>query len=139
MVRWLARNPRYLPLFIAIGWFLARVAARLRKSDLPAFVRNLRCGRYPHGPPEAIRVISWFWLHHVFGDRNTCYGRALTLYRFLEAADDDVRLHMGIEPRPDAAQRLRAHAWVSHRGSIVEGPVEAFEGTLREVPLERPA
>ena len=138
MVMWLARRPKYIPLFFAVGWFLACAPRVMRKRNLRDFVRILRAGFYPRGPREAIHDIAAFWLIHFFPDRNTCYGRALTLYRFLDEPDRDVKLHMGIEPQRRGGE-LRGHAWVSLRGAIVEGPPEAFDGKLREVPLEQPA
>ncbi len=136
MVMWLVRRPQYIPLFCAIGWFLLRVPHMLGRGNMRAFVRQLRSRSYPRGTHEAINAIAAFWLIHFFPDRNTCYGRALTLYRFLDARDGDVRLHMGIEPKRSENDRLRGHAWVSLRGAIVEGPREAYEGNLREIVLE---
>lgn len=137
MVMWLARRPHRIPLFVAVGWFIARAPALLAQRNLRSFVRELRAGSYPRGSREAINAIAAFWLIHFFPARNTCYGRALTLYRFLDEHDSDVALHLGIEPKRWENDRLRGHAWVSLRGEILEGPPEAYEGNLREIPLER--
>ena len=65
--------------------------------------------------------------------RNTCYVRALTLYRFLDAGGRDVGLHVGIERHQ--TDRLRGHAWITVDGQMLEGPPEVEAGSIVEVNL----
>ena len=65
--------------------------------------------------------------------RNTCYVRAFTLYRFVDAGTRDVRIHFGVEP--DRSDRLRGHAWVTVDGEMLEGPPEVTTGSIVEVNL----
>ncbi len=128
-----------LPLFFAIGWFIWRAPRALARQDLRTFVRALRRGRRPVGTHSNIQRMRGFWLTRCFRTHNTCYVRAMTLYRFLDAQSGGLRLHLGIENATAEHDRLHAHAWVSLEGSIVEGPPAAYEGRVREIALERGA
>lgn len=70
-----------------------------------------------------------------FRSHNTCYVRALTLYRFINAPNQQVGIHFGIEQRNDPKERLRGHAWVSIDGEVVEGPQDQITGKLIEMPI----
>ncbi len=127
---------RNVPLFLNIGWFIFRAPARMRRQDLRTFVRGLRSGTHPLGSQALIARMSSYWLWRCFQSRNTCYIRAMTLYRFLDVPSDRVRLHLGIEHRDRAHDRLHGHAWVSVDGRIIDGPPVAYEGRVREIPLD---
>ncbi len=62
-----------------------------------------------------------------------CYVRALTLYRFLDPGAALLRIHFGVEPGVDAADRLRGHAWISVGGDIFETPDPVRAGRVREI------
>ena len=68
--------------------------------------------------------------------RNTCYMRALTMYRFLDAGDATVRFHVGVEERDDPAVRLHGHAWVSVDGVVIEEGPLAVGRPMREVDVD---
>jgi hypothetical protein len=57
--------------------------------------------------------------------RDTCYVRALTLYRFLDPGTHDVQLRVGVEWHDRPGGVLRGHAWVTLDGQVLEGPPEA--------------
>ena len=67
--------------------------------------------------------------------RNTCYLRAFTLYRFLDAGDRRVGIHFGIQPPAQPGDRLRGHAWVTVDGLLLEGPEEVARGGILEIPV----
>ncbi len=71
-----------------------------------------------------------FWLLRFFGRHNTCYIRAMTLYRYLDTESERLRLHLGVERRDDPAERLRGHAWVSLDGTIWRAPKQHSRGAL---------
>jgi hypothetical protein len=119
-----------------IAAFILRAPRSIASNDLRSFIASLRGGRVPRAHKERIVRLRTFLLgKRLFARANTCYVRALTLYRFLDAPDADVRVHLGIEHRGDARERLRGHAWVSLAGAIIEGPPVAFEGRVHEIPL----
>jgi hypothetical protein len=129
-------GPRDVPLFLAIGWFILTSRFRLSRRDVRAFVRALRTGRRPLGSQQTVMRMCSYWLWRAFRNCNTCYMRSITLYRFLDAPSSRLGLHMGIEQRANPAERLRSHAWVTLDGSVIYGPPVAYEGRLREIPLE---
>jgi hypothetical protein len=140
MVRRIARlllHPRDAWLALHIGIAIAVLPRWIAAHDLRDMHR-LRRSRLPL-PRAAYARIAWFrawWLQQaLFRARDTCYVRALVLYRFLDAPDADVRLHLGIEARTSAEDRLRGHAWVSVRGAVVEAPPAVQEGRIREIAL----
>lgn len=135
--RTLIRRPHDLVLVAAIGLFIARLPQRIeRAASLPELLRELRRARRPRASQERIVRLRGWWMWKRFGTMNTCYGRALTLYRFLDVPDEAIALHLGIEVR-DARERLHGHAWVSVHGRIVEGPDEVLQGRVREVALAK--
>lgn len=126
-----------LRLFVSIGWFILRAPDRMRRQDLRTFVRGLRAAKRPRGTHERVSRMASYWFWRCFPSRNTCYMRAMTLYRFLDVSSDRVRLHLGIEHRESTHDRLHGHAWVSVDGRIIEGPPIAYEGRVREIALDR--
>jgi hypothetical protein len=57
--------------------------------------------------------------------RDTCYVRALTLYRFLDPGTHDVQLRVGVEWHDRPGGVLRGHASVTLDGAVLEVPPEA--------------
>ena len=139
-LRAFVKEPSDVPAALRIGAFIARVPSILHRTDLQSALRTLRPGG-PGSPRysfERIARLRALCLRaSFFGARNTCYVRALTLYRFLDAPDDEVTLHFGIEHRNRGGDRLRGHAWVTLRGELLEGPDEVILGRVREIPITR--
>ena len=134
--RRLVRRPGDIPLLATIGWFVATLPKRIERApDVEQLLRDLRGAKWPRASQERVARLRGWWLWKRFGDRNTCYVRALTMYRFLDAPPDQLRLHMGIEESDASHDRLHGHAWVSVAGRIVEGPEQALAGRVREIPL----
>ncbi|MFN2449583.1 MAG: lasso peptide biosynthesis protein [Candidatus Baltobacteraceae bacterium] len=130
-------HPRNLPLFVQVGWFIATAPNRMAKTELSSFVRTLREGALRRADRGTLSRMRAFWLVRFFPRHNTCYIRAMTLYRFLQCDTGRLRLHFGIEHRSNSRERLHGHAWVSHDGSVIEGPPIAFTGGVREIVLEK--
>lgn len=135
------RTPGEALLALRIALFVLRLPGDLGRSDVPTFLRRLR------GAPrtrtarvdaavERIRrvsraVLSLPRLWH----RNTCYVRALIFYRFLDAGDRELRLHLGIEQRgPERA--LHGHAWLTLGDEVLEAPDDVVLAGLREMRLD---
>jgi hypothetical protein len=125
-------------LALRIGFFLWRAPARLRRTSLPALLESLQHSRTarlggPQGSRSQVARFRGRWLRQLgFRDRNTCYMRALTLFRFLDPQDGELSIHFGVEEGP-ASDRLRGHAWVSLDGRILEMPDPVAAGRVREV------
>jgi hypothetical protein len=137
------RSPRDFVLAVRIGCFVRQLPADLARHDLTTFLQHLRRagGKQPRDPSDvraqaphirriAMAVLSlpgfWRW--------NTCYVRALVIYHFLPAGENDVQLHIGIEQRgPQRA--LHGHAWLTLGDELVEAPDDVMLSSLREIPL----
>jgi hypothetical protein len=128
-------------LFLRIGWFIARAPVDMEKLDLPAFIESLGTGGRPSAADPwsgrwLIVRLRTIWLRlPYFRARNTCYVRALVLYRFLDPGPHHVGVHVGVEPPRAQGDRLRGHAWVTVDGEVLEGPPEVIAGRVREVRL----
>jgi hypothetical protein len=140
-IRYWFRQPSDVLLAAQIALFIWRAPAHMRGQHLGAFLASLRSRPRPRARSvqESLERIQrlrglCLWLPPL-RSRNSCYIRALTLYRFLEAGEDKVTIHFGIEERDDPAERLRGHAWVELNGRLLEGPPEVIHSVLREVPL----
>jgi hypothetical protein len=126
--RRLLRQPGDLVLMLRIGWFIWRLPHRLRRQPLPPLLDGIRAASRPSAPDITIGVeriirLRTPWLRrHRFGTHNTCYVRALSLYRFLDAGDHDFRIHFVVEPARTPDARIRGHAWVTVENSIIEEP-----------------
>jgi hypothetical protein len=138
-------SPRDIVLAIRIALFVRRLPDDLARRDVTTFLKGLRrmnaaAGRGRGGDVHArarhlrriaMAVLSlprfWHW--------NTCYVRALIMYRFLAAADHDVVLHIGIEQR-GAERALHGHAWLTLDDELLEAPGDVLLSSLREVPLD---
>ena len=137
----LATRPKEAVLALHMAAFIARLPNLLAQSDLPTLLRRVREERHvPRASFETIRVIRGICLRVApLANRNTCYVRALTLYRYVDAPDAELALHLGIEHRDAAHTRLHGHAWVTRNGSILEAPASVTDGKIFEIPLRRGA
>lgn len=134
------KRPRDLILALQIGLFILQVPSILKRRELNQFLQSLREPKRRaatlHSDMESIVRLRSPWLRlPMFGSHNTCYVRALTLFRFLDAPGKHVGIHFGIEQRDDRAERLRGHAWVTVDGEVVEGPQGEITGRLIEIPI----
>ena len=124
-----------------IALFVVRAPHELERADLPSYLRALRrAQRPPSRDREAsqqrvVRLRNGVLALPRLWRRNTCYVRALVLYRFLDAGDADVRLHLGVEER-GRGEHLHGHAWVSVNGDVVEGPEGVLLERLQEIPVD---
>lgn len=138
--RRLLRRPDDIILTLRIGWFIWRLPHRLRKQPLPRLLDALRAARQPAAPDVAsgleriIRLRTPWLRRYRLGTHNTCYVRALSLYRFLDAGNHDLRIHFVVEPARTPHARIRGHAWVTVDNQIIEEPERLrAEGRTREV------
>lgn len=122
------RTPGDLALICAIGHFMWQVPRRLKRSELPDFLDEVRHLPRPSAADPAAsveRIIRlrrpWFRLPWL-APYNTCFMRAMTLYRFIDAPGRDLRIHFVIEDGRRQGDRLRSHAWVTIDGVVIEEP-----------------
>jgi hypothetical protein len=125
------RTPSDLAWLVRIGWFVLRLPGDVERNHLEGFLSRLERAprpraRDPRSGAERVARLRQPWLR-VPGlrSRDTCYVRALTLYRFLDAAGHDVQLRIGVEWFDRVGGVLRGHAWVTLDGQVLEGPPEA--------------
>ncbi len=138
--REVVREPGDLRLCVHIAAFIHRAPSLLAASDLRSFVERLRLQPVPRAEYERIKRIRTFLLgRRIFARANTCYVRALTLYRYLDAPDASLGFHIGIERRDRASDRLHGHAWVTIQGRMLEGPPAALQGRVREIDFLKAA
>jgi hypothetical protein len=135
----LLAHPRDMWLLLHIGASIALTPAWVARANLrnPVSLRRSSL-RLPLPRAEQERILwlrSWWLDLPPFRRFNTCYVRAIVLYRFLRAADNDVKLHFGIEKRERLHERLRGHAWVTLNGTALEAPQPVLEGRVREIDL----
>ena len=129
-------EPGDLRLCWQIAVFVARAPRLIETQDLRSFIDGLRSDPAPRGRyAQVARLRSFVLSKPWFARANTCYVRALTLYRFLDERDGDIGLHFGIERRACVSDRLHGHAWITLKGKMLEGPPEAVEGRIREIRL----
>jgi len=69
----------------------------------------------------------------LFRARNTCYVRALTMFRFLADDGRSMRIHFGVEPGTDPGDRVRGHAWVTVGDDVLEAPQPLLSGRVSEL------
>jgi hypothetical protein len=135
------RTPADALLMIEMASFIAGLPLKVSRSDVPTFFRRLERSRRP----RAKTLLSGYWRIARVRDacltlprlwrRDTCYVRALTLYRFLDGRGSTVRVHFGVEQPASRGERLRGHAWVSVDGRLFEGPDAVRQRRIQEVPL----
>lgn len=119
-------QPSDLPLALQLGYFIWRAPSKLEVSHLAHLLDRLRSKPRPAASSidegfSRIMRLSEPWLRlRAFRERNTCYLRALILYRFLEAGERDLRIHFVVEPGVNLGGRLRGHAWVTVDGEVLD-------------------
>jgi hypothetical protein len=132
------RQPSDLWLALRIGHFLWYAPARMARSALPSLLAELAAAPRPAAPDlgagmERITRLRGLWLRRRrFHSRNTCYLRALTLFRFLDGSHRRVRIHFGVEPGA-GGERHRGHAWVTIDGELWEAPEANTAGRVQEI------
>jgi len=140
-LRLLFTEPANAWLALHIGYFIISAKRKLARQSLPEFIAGLRRRSFVPAPQASaervVRFRNWWLNRSQLQNFNTCYVRAMTLYRFLDAPDKDLRLHIGIETRERAGERLRGHSWVSLDGRMIEGPEAVAQGRIREIALPR--
>ncbi|MEP7360074.1 MAG: lasso peptide biosynthesis B2 protein [Chloroflexota bacterium] len=120
-----------IPWLVRMGWFVLRLPDDVERKHLEEFLASIEIAPRPqandaHAGAERIARLRQPWLR-VPGlrSRDTCYVRALTLYRFLDRGTHDVQLRVGVEWHDRPGGVLRGHAWVTLDGEVLEGPPEA--------------
>ncbi len=122
------RSPADVYWSLRIGWFVIRLSGNVERTHLTDFLGGLRSAARPSaidsraGAQRIARLRQpWLRLPGLRG-RDTCYVRALSMYRFLDAGAHDMQLRIGAEwfDRPGGA--LRGHAWVTLDRDVLEGP-----------------
>lgn len=138
--RRLLRQPGDIVFTLRIGLFVWRLPHLLQRHPLPELLDTLRAGGRPAaadidtGLERIIRLRKPWLRKRRFGSHNTCYVRALSLYRFLDAGDHDFRIQFVAEPARTPDERLRGHAWVTVDDRILEEPERLrAEGLTHEV------
>jgi hypothetical protein len=136
------RRPADVVLLFEVALFIVRLPARVRGSDVPTFVRRLERAARPKaatidaGYARIARIRDACLAMPRLWRRDTCYVRALTLYRFLDPGRRSMRVHVGIEQPQSSTERLRSHAWISVDGRLFEAPDAVRERRIHEVPLD---
>lgn len=135
------RSPSDALLLLEIGIFIALLPRSIGRSDIPMFLCEMDRARRPRALTierayeriarlrNACFVMPRLWRH------DTCYVRALTLYRFLDAGEHCMQVHVGVEQAQLHTDRLHGHAWVSIDGQFFEVPAAVHERRIREIPL----
>ena len=134
-VRRTLQDPGDIALAGRIGFFLLLIARRLDKTPLGELLKEIdeHRGATVRGV-ERIARLRQAWLASPFmSARNTCYVRAMTLYRFLDSGSQVKRIHFGVEPGVSATDRLHGHAWVTLDGELLEAPEPVLAGRVREL------
>lgn len=132
-------RPTDLVLAFRIGVFLWLLPRRLDRQPLDRLLRELasesRDGSSDlHADAQRISRLRQAWLASpLFRERNTCYIRALTLYRFLDDGRSSIRIHFGVEPGMNTEDRIHGHAWVTVNGDVFEAPEPLLSGRVREL------
>ena len=133
-----ARSPADAVLTVRIALFIARLPADLGRQDVASFLRELRssprppCADVHAGVARVKRIRDAVLSLPRYWQRNTCYVRALTLYRFVDAGERRLRLHFGIERQ----ERLHGHLWLTLDRELLEAPDGVMLSALREVPFD---
>lgn len=133
------REPRDIVLALRIGAFLWTLPRRLDRQPLDLLLHDLaRESRHGagdlHSNAQRISRLRQAWLASpLFRARNTCYVRALTLFRFLADDGRAMRIHFGVEPGTDPGDRVRGHAWVTVGDEVLEAPEPLLSGRVSEL------
>lgn len=135
------RSPGDVALALHMGWFLLTLPRRMARTPLPDLLARIERSPRPYacGLDRVVRLRNP-WLYRVFPSRNTCYMRALCVYRFLTPdPGSELRIHFGVEPGTDPTDRLRGHAWVTLDAMLLEPPEPVVAGRVREIYVYPPA
>ena len=133
------RQPADVVLALRIGVFLWRLPRRLDRQPLDGVLRELAtesgdASSDLHSDAQRISRLRQAWLASpLFRARNTCYIRALTLFRFLAHDGRSLRIHFGVEPGTHPGDRVRGHAWVTAGEEVLEAPEPLLSGRVSEL------
>ena len=129
-LRDVVRRPSDLVWLLRVGWFVARLPRNVETTHLRELMQRLASDPRPtaadvHEGAARVARLRQPWLRLPgLRSHDTCYVRALTLYRFVDAGSHDVRLRVGAEWHDRPGGVLRGHAWVTCDGNVLEGPPE---------------
>jgi hypothetical protein len=143
--RRLLRQPGDIVFTLRIGLFVWRLPRLLQRQPLPDLLNDLRNASRPAardidtGLERIIRLRKPWLRKRRLGSHNTCYVRALSLYRFLDAGDHDFRIYFVAEPARTPGERLRGHAWVTVDNRILEEPERLRDEGLTHEVYSHPA
>jgi|JI10StandDraft_1071094.scaffolds.fasta_scaffold128859_3 hypothetical protein len=118
----LLHHPDDLHFALQLGWFLWQAPSDMQASHLAELLDETASSPRPTAPSpqvslERILRLSRPWLQLPWlRARNTCYLRALLLYRFLDSGDQPMQIVYAVETDPTPGARLRGHAWISVGG-----------------------
>lgn len=138
-IRRTLQKPEDVGLALRIGLFLIVMPWRLERSPLDAVLcriersRKSRSGDLEGGIGRISRLRQAWLASPLLRERNTCYLRAITLYRFLDPHGRGMRIHFGVEPGVNSNDRLRGHAWVTLDGVLLEAPEPVLAGRVSEI------
>lgn len=138
-LRHVVRRPSDVAWLLRIGWFVTRLPSNVAHTHLRELLDRL--ARDPR--PRALDIDSsaeriarlrepWFRLPGL-RSRDTCYVRAMTLYRFVDHSGHDVRLRVGAEWHDGPGGVLRGHAWVTCDERVLEGPPEVDDHSALQI------
>ena len=133
-------QPGDIILMIQIGFFIWRIPAGLKKQNLKHFLEQIHQSHRPKSDniqDSVDRIIRlrkpWLRLSK-FKSYDTCYVRSLTLFRFTDAQDEDIKLHFVAEIKEKDKDRLKGHAWITIADKIIEEPALLSEqGKVKEI------
>jgi hypothetical protein len=137
-------SPADALLFVQICTFIARLPELVRRTDVPTFFDRIAMAPRPKarsleaGYRRVARLRDVALTMPRLWRRDTCYLRAVTLYRFLDSGGHRVRVHFGVEQPPSPQERLRGHAWISVDEAVLEAPDAVRLRRIHEVPLHAP-
>ncbi len=135
------KMPEDVPLTLRIGYFIWRVPSELEITHLSGMLDQFRQAKRPHACDpdsgvERLMRLSEPWLRRsFFRARNTCYLRAMILYRYLDPGEKDMSIHYVVEPPRNSGDRLHGHAWVTVAGEVLD--VEDFSVVDRSSEIFR--
>lgn len=129
----IVRRPADVAWLIRVGWFIARLPSDVGRSHLTELLARYASDPRPRAADpttaaEGVIRLRTPWLRLPgLRSRDTCYVRALTLYRFVDAGGGDPQFRVGAEwfDRPGGV--LRGHAWVTVDGQTIEAPLDGEE------------
>jgi hypothetical protein len=115
-----------IPLWMQIGLFIWRLPRELESRPLNQVLAKMRGARRVRAEDvdagvRRIAKIRRRWLRLRFWTgRNTCYTRALVMFRFVDPNGGVLEFHLGAEPARVAGANIHGHAWVTLNGLVLE-------------------